>query len=120
MNAPASGRRGGRSTPAVLIVATPYVLATALAVHLKNRRCYEVHAPNIGIGDAAPRAHWDAVLVSSSSPAHAGSVVIVLPRSLENPVLVTAAGRTTEVRISASHPIDDIVSLLDRHLVGGV
>lgn len=102
----------------MLIVTTPYVLATALAVHLRRRGPYDVVAPNLGIGEAVPAIRWDAVVASVTAPPQASGVLIELPTSFEYPVLVTDCQKTIAVTVDSVKPIEAVLSLLDEHLAG--
>ena len=103
--------------PTVLVMAVPYVLATALAFNLRGR--YNVVAPNLDAGETAPSRRWDAVLSVADVPVpeDISGVVIELPTTtFHEPMMVRMAERTTPVQVSAEYPILDFVALLEHHL----
>src|SRR6266498_1476210 len=81
--------------PRVLVVALPYVYATAIAARLRHEQAYDVFAPNIGAGETAPPLAYDAVLTTGAITDVASEVVITLPViSFDDPVIVTVGGVT--------------------------
>jgi hypothetical protein len=108
---------GGLLRPTILVLAVPYVAATALASNF--RPLYEVVAPNLEAGETAPELRWDAVLTLGAveSEEDLSGLVIGLPdTSFKEPVTVTVNHRKTYVRVSEEHPIEDVVALLRHHL----
>jgi hypothetical protein len=101
----------------VLVVAIPYVFASALeqGIHRHRPGAYDVTAPRIAEGEPIPRTRFDAVVTSLPVPDVDADVVIELPANLHDTALVTVGGVTAPVRISPDHPIDEIVALLDRY-----
>jgi hypothetical protein len=113
----AESRVGDGDRPTILVVAVPYVLATALACKLQA--LYNVVAPNVGAGESAPSMRWDAVLTLATVAIRKdiSGLIIELPNtSFDEPVMVTVNERTTPVRVTPAHPIDDVVALLEHHL----
>lgn len=107
--------------PTILVMAVPYVLATALAFNLRDR--YNVVAPNLDAGETAPSRRWDAVLSLADVPVpkDTSGVVIELPNTtFHEPVMVTVDERTTPVHVSAEYPMLDVVALLEHHLSSSV
>ncbi len=104
------------SRPVVLIVALPYVGATALA-HLLEQREYDVIVPNLGLGEEPPSVKLDAVLTTLPVADYGARVVIELPLTWKTPVRVTVDGVTEGLDASASNPIGDLLDLLDRHVL---
>ena len=107
--------------PTVLVLAVPYVLATALAFNLQGR--YNVVAPNLEAGETAPSRRWDAVLSLADVPVpkDISGVVIELPNTtFHEPVMVRVDERTTPVHVSAEYPMLDVVALLEHHVASSV
>ncbi|HVM01118.1 MAG TPA: hypothetical protein VM263_00500 [Acidimicrobiales bacterium] len=115
---PARAHTGTTPTrPTVLVVAVPYVLATALAFELHRQGLYDVVVPAADPVQAARTTPCDAVLTALPLPARTAGVVIQLPPSFHEPVMVITGGATAAVTVDASRPIDDVMSLLARHLL---
>ena len=107
--------------PTVLVMAVPYVLATALASNLRGP--YNVVAPNLDAGEPAPSLRWDAIVTITGVPVPTDimGVVIELPNTtFHEPVMVTVDERTTPVHVSAEYPMLDVVALLEHHLSSSV
>lgn len=107
----------GLLRPTILVLAVPYVLATALASNI--RPLYDVVAPNLEAGEKAEGVGWDAVVTlgAVASEEDLSELVIGLPdTSFKEPVTVTVNHRKTYVRVSQDHPIEDIVAILRHHL----
>ena len=107
--------------PTILVMAVPYVLATALAFNLRGG--YNVVAPNLDAGEPAPSTRCDAVIriASVPIPKDISGVVIELPNTtFREPVMVTVDERTTPVHVSAEYPMLDVVALLERHVASSV
>lgn len=105
----------GRQT--ILVMAVPYVLATALAFNLRGR--YNVVAPDLDAGETVPSKQWDAVLSLAGVPIPTGisRLVIELPdTSFDEPVMVRVDDRTTPVHVMGARPIQEVVALLEHHL----
>lgn len=108
---------GDVDRPTILVMAVPYVLATALATNLQT--LYNVVAPNLDAGETAPSMRWDAVLAVAAVAIRKdiSRVVIELPgSSFDEPVMVTANDCTTPVQLTRAHVMDDVVALLAAHL----
>lgn len=101
----------------VLVVAVPYVFASAIeqGIHRHRPGAYLVVAPRIAEGEAIPASRFDAVVTSLPVPEAKSDVVIELPDNLHDTARVTVGGVTAPVRISPDYPIDEIVALLDRY-----
>ena len=107
--------------PTILVMAVPYVLATALAFDLGER--YNVVAPNLAAGETAPSVRWDAVLrfADVSIPKDFSGLVIELPiTSFKDPVMVTVKDNTTPVHLTSKNPMLEVVALLEHHLLSSV
>ena len=107
--------------PTILVMAVPYVLATALAFDLGEG--YNVVAPNLAAGETAPSMRWDAVLsfADVSIPEDFSGLVIELPTtSFKDPVMVTFKDNTTPVHLPGQYPIREVVALLEHHLLSSV
>lgn len=105
----------GRQT--ILVMAVPYVLATALAFNLRAR--YNVVAPDLDAGETVPSKQWDGVLSLAGVPIPTGisRLVIELPdTSFDEPVMVTVNDRTTPVHVTGARAIQEVVALLEHHL----
>ena len=103
--------------PTVLVMAVPYVLATALEFNLRGR--YNVVAPNLDAGEPPPSMRWDAVVSIAGVPVpkDISGVVIELPNTtFHEPVMVTVDERTIPVYVSAEYPMLDVVALLEHHV----
>jgi hypothetical protein len=101
--------------PVVLVVASPYVGATALA-RLLEQRDYDVVVPDIGVGEEPPPGVFDAVLTTLPVGDYGARVVIELPATWTMPVRVTVDGVTEELVTRASDPMEEVLELLDRHV----
>ena len=104
--------------PTILVMAVPYVLATALAFDLGE--AYNVVAPNLAAGETAPSMRWDAVLsfADVSIPKDISGLFIELPTtSFKDPVMVTVNDSTTPVHLTGEYPILKLVALLEHHLL---
>jgi hypothetical protein len=104
------------SRPVVLVVAIPYVGATALAHLLAQRGRYDVVVPDFAAGEEAPALHFDAVLATLPAGDYGARVVVELPWNWEAPVLVTVDALTEEVATSGPDPIGEVLDVLDGHL----
>lgn len=104
--------------PTILVMAVPYVLATALDFNLRSR--YNVVAPDLDSGETVPEIRWDAILSIAGVPIPEDIVtglIIELPdTSFEEPVMVTANDRTAPVHVTVAHPMQDLAALLEHHL----
>ena len=100
----------------MLILAAPYVLATALASKLRSCGRYDVVVPDLRAAHLPLSGPWDAIVTAGDGPTGRSAIVIQLPISFQNPVRVTVDGRRREVLVSDRHPIDDVLALLDDHL----
>ena len=105
--------------PAVLVVAFPWVCASALAFSLGKEDVYDLYAPDLAGGEALPVRRFDAVLTTVPAPEAVGDVVIELPESFDLPVTVSVRDVTFPVTVSESHPLDDVSDLLHRYLLEG-
>ena len=107
--------------PTILVMAVPYVLATALAFDLGEG--YNVVAPNLAAGETAPSMRWDAVLsfADVSIPEDISGLVIELPTiSFKDPVMVTVKDSTTPVHFTGENPMLELFALLEHHLLSSV
>ncbi len=104
------------SRPVVLVVALPYVGATALAQLLAQRE-YDVVVPDVGLGEEPPSVSFDAVLTTLPIGDCAARVVVELPQTWNMPVRVTVDGVTEGLDASESDPITDVLEFLDRHVL---
>jgi len=82
--------------PRVLILAAPYVYATALAACLHLEDTCDVVVPDIAAGNAPPRQPYDVVVTTADAgdlDGVSGEIVITLPTtSWATPVLVRGGG----------------------------
>jgi hypothetical protein len=104
----------------VLVMAAPYVYATALADRLRHDG-YDVVVPDLSAGETAPPSDWDAVLTAAAVTAGAVAgdvpcdVVVTLPAwSYDDPVVVTIGGVSEAVVVDPGDPIGDVMTLLGR------
>lgn len=103
--------------PTILVMVAPYVVATALAFRLRTH--YNVVAPNLDAGETVPPRPWDAVLAFTAGPIprNMSRLIVELPNtSFDDPIMVTLNQQTSPVQVTRSHPIDDVVALLQHHL----
>ncbi len=105
------------SRPVVLVVAIPYVGATALGYLLEQRGGYDVMVPDFTAGEEAPFTHFDAVLTTLPVPDYTARVVIELPWNWKTPVLVTVNGTTDELQVTSDDPIGEVLNVLDHYLI---
>lgn len=104
------------SRPVVLVVAVPYVGATALAGLVEQRGGYDVVVPDFGAGDGAPSIDFAAVLSTLPVPEYSAPVVIVLPSSWDTPLRVTVDEVTAELEMDGPDPLTEVLDLLDHHV----
>ena len=104
------------SRPVVLVVAIPYVGATALAGLVEQRGLYDVIVPDFGAGEGAPSMDFDAVLSTLPTSDFPAPVVIELPASWDLPLRATVDGTTMELEMSGPDPLTEVLDLLDHHL----
>lgn len=105
------------SPPVVLVVAIPYVGATALGYLLEQRGHYDVVVPDFDAGEEFPPAHLDAALTTLPLPADTARVVIELPWSWKSPVLVTVDGVTEQLEVTSADPIGEVLDALDHYVI---
>ncbi|MDQ1490104.1 MAG: hypothetical protein QOJ23_2618 [Actinomycetota bacterium] len=105
--------------PRVLILAAPYVYATALAACLRLEDSCDVVVPDLDGGTAPSRQRYDVVVTTAAAAAGAldgvaGDIVITLPAvSWATPILVRGAGETEPLlidRAGSMGRLDSIVS----------
>lgn len=102
--------------PTVLVVATPYVLATALAFALTARGRFDVVAPDLRAGELMRATGWDVVVRTAPDEENRGGIAVQLPTSFKRPVLVTMDETTVPVMVSTAHPVADLIALLEELL----
>lgn len=104
----------------MLIIAAPYVFATALAVCLGLDDTCEVAVPDIAAGEVPTRRRYDVIVTNSpvgDFDGVAGEIVITLPAvSWDEPVRVTVGGETEPVVIDRDRSMGHLVSLVGRYV----
>ncbi len=101
----------------MLVVAIPYVGATALAHLLEQRHRYEIIVPDFAAGEEAPSTHFDAVVTTLPVPDYTAKVIIELPWNWKSPVLVTINDVTEELEVTGPDAIGEVFDLLDQYLL---
>lgn len=107
----------------VLILATPYLYATALAACLGlSERC-EVVIPDVAGGASIPDQRYDVVVVAATDGTlpvdvvPAGDVTITLPAwSWDEPVIVRAGRLTTRLVVDPAGGLDQVTPLVRRYV----
>lgn len=99
----------------MLVVASPYVGATALARVLEQRG-YEAVVPDIGAGEEPQARPFDAVLTTLPARDYRAPVVVELPSTWNVPVRVTVDGVTEELATRASDAMGEVLEVMDRHV----
>ena len=104
----------------MLILAAPYVYATALAVCLRLEDTCDVVVPDIAAGQAPPRRRYDVMVTTADAgdfDGVAGEVVIRLPAvSWDEPVRVSVGARRSPVLIDRDRSMGHLVSLVRRYV----
>ena len=112
-----ASRPQSSNRPRVLVLAEPYLYATALADCLGHDGAFEVFAPDLASGQTAQRLAYDALITAGVVSDIPVDVVIDLPDgSFAEPVVITVDGITVPVYLDQRRPLDALVRLLHRYI----
>jgi len=101
----------------VLVLAEPYLYATALAECIGHDGAFEVFTPNLAAGETARRRAYDAMITAGAVSDIPADVVIDLPDgSFAEPVVITVDGVTVPLYLDQRRPLDALVRLLHRYV----
>lgn len=94
----------------------PDDLATRLAEQLRAHGGYDVVAPDLRTDAFSADTPFAAVLTARPLAGHAGIVVIQIPPTFEEPLLVTVDDVTVAVKVDIEHPFEDVVGVVGQFL----
>jgi hypothetical protein len=99
-----------------LVLATPHLLATAIAACLEHTGDFTVVVPRLDDDDWRPVESYPVVITSMPVPKDCGDLIIELPASFTAPVLVTIGDITAPITVPLEDPFAPLIDLARRYV----